>query len=54
MQDVGLADAEARQLVLRQVDAAAAGILADVADDVGELEGQAEVVGVLQACAGRW
>ncbi len=36
----------ARELVLRQVDAPAARVLADVADDVGELEGDAEVARV--------
>ena len=41
-----LGDAEARQLVLRQVDAAAARVFADIADDVGELEGDAEIARV--------
>jgi hypothetical protein len=40
-QDVGLGHAEAREFVLRQVDAAAPGVFADVAEDVGELEGEA-------------
>ena len=42
---------EALQLVDRQVDATAAGVLAHVADDVGELEGKAEVVGVFERLA---
>ncbi len=36
----------ARELVLRQIDAAAARVFADVADDVGELERDAEVARV--------
>ena len=48
MKDVFGGDAETLEFVGRQVDAAAARILADVANDVGELEGEAEIVGVLQ------
>src|SRR5581483_9399388 len=40
---VGLGAAEATEVLLRQVDAAARGVLGDVAQDVGELEGQPEV-----------
>ena len=39
---------EAGELVSRQVDAVTARILADVADDVGELEGDAEGLGVFE------
>jgi hypothetical protein len=38
MSDVGCGNAEARQFVERQIDAIAACILADVADDISELE----------------
>ena len=37
----------ALKLILRQVDAAAARVLADVADDVGELEGHSATLGKL-------
>ncbi len=50
MSDVGRGNAEARQFVERQIDAIAARILADVADDIGELERGAEVFGVAQRC----
>ena len=43
--------AELLQFIQRQVDAAAPRIFADVADDVGELEGDAQVVRVLQGLA---
>src|SRR5574343_1269468 len=46
VQDVGGRDIELLQLVHRDIDAATPGILADVADDVGELEGHAQIVGV--------
>ena len=39
-------DRMARQFVLREIDAAAARILADIADDVGELERDSEVARV--------
>src|SRR5215470_19250727 len=39
--------AKSGHLVLRQVNAAAAGVLADVADDVGELEGDAQIARVV-------
>jgi hypothetical protein len=42
---VGLGDAERREVGQRQVDPAALQVLADVADEVGELEGQAEFAG---------
>ncbi len=51
LQQIGFRDAEARQFVLRQVDASAPRIFADIADDVGELERQAEVMGVLERLA---
>src|SRR5437773_5407515 len=40
-------DAKARELILRQVDAAAACVFPDVADDVGELESNAEIARVV-------
>src|SRR5450631_1173573 len=45
-EDVRIADAETPQFVLRQIDAAALRVLADVADDVGELERDAEFAGI--------
>ena len=48
IEDFQLADAEVSQVFQRQVDAAVvAGVFSDVADDVGELEGVAEVDGVV-------
>src|SRR6185436_5180710 len=38
LQDLGGLDAEALHLVHRQVDAAAPGVVADIADDVGQLQ----------------
>ena len=40
--------AEAGKLVLRQVDSFHACVFADIADDVGQLEGEAQCFGVLQ------
>ena len=51
VQDVGNRDFEALEFVHRQIDAPAPCIFADVADDVGQLEGHAEVVRVLQCLA---
>ena len=45
-QDLRGRHAKARKVVLRQVDAPAARVLADVAHDVGQLEGDAQVVRV--------
>src|SRR6516165_5948682 len=42
--------AEALELVLRKIDAAAARIFANVADDVGELKGDAEVARIVAGC----
>jgi hypothetical protein len=41
-------ESELREILRRQVHAVAPRVLADVADDVGELEGETEVLGVLQ------
>ncbi len=49
-QQVGFGDAMTGELVLRQIDAAAARVLADVTDDVRELEGDAEIPRVLPRC----
>ena len=46
-EDLGGLDVEPLQLVHRQVDAAAARVVADVANDVGELHRQAEAVRVV-------
>src|SRR5439155_4076111 len=43
-------DAEARQFVLRQVDASALYVFADVTDDVGDLEGDAEIARIVSGC----
>jgi hypothetical protein len=48
LEDVLGREAEARELVLRQVHAPAARVLAHVADDVGELEGDAQGLRVLE------
>src|SRR5437667_116023 len=45
--DVGLSHLERRELVLRQVDAAQAPVLGDVAHDVDQLERHAEGLGPL-------
>ena len=45
VEDVGGGDVELLQFVDGQVDAALAAILADIADDVGELEGQPQLFG---------
>jgi hypothetical protein len=46
VQDVGGRHVELLEFIHRDVDAAAPGVFADVADDVGELEGHAQVVRV--------
>jgi hypothetical protein len=48
----GPADPEAGQVLGGQVDAAAGEVLGHVADEVGELEGQAELAGVLAGGGG--
>src|SRR5206468_7299823 len=45
-ENIRVADAKPPQFILWQVDARALRVLADVADDVGELEGDAEVAGI--------
>ena len=49
--EVGPGDAEAVEVLLRQVDPAAAQVLGHVADEVRHLEGLAEIVRVSSACA---
>src|SRR5207247_1841150 len=46
--DVGLLDAETSELVLRQVDAAEGPVLGDIANDVDQLQGDAERLGPLR------
>jgi hypothetical protein len=53
VEDVGLAEVVAGEQVAGEVDAAAGGVLGDVAEDVGVLEGEAEVLGVA-AGGGLW
>jgi hypothetical protein len=52
LQDLVRLHVELLQLVHRQVDAAAQRVFADVADDVGELKRQPELVGVLRGLPG--
>src|SRR5581483_6622426 len=46
-QDVVFRDAEAPEVLQGQINAAARGVLAHVADDVGELERDTQVLGVI-------
>ena len=46
MHDVITADIESRYFFVRYIDTASPGIFADVAQDIGELEGHAKIVGV--------
>src|SRR5574343_1825789 len=47
VQNIGSRDVELLEFVHRNVDAATPGIFADIADDVGQLESHAKIVGVL-------
>src|SRR5690242_15029926 len=48
MQDVGRRHAEAREVLYRQVDAVLASVFAHVANDVGQLKGDAEVLRIVE------
>lgn len=48
VEDIGGLDLELLQFIDRQVDAAAPRVVADVADDVGELERQSQLAGIVQ------